>query len=125
MAVDSTTYLGPYVECRLGKKDAVDPDEVLELLDEALFPPLGDSFRFWMQDHNTHLWLSNLDIPGQKRDFSFYPDADIQLMPITPQLIDEEIARFTKRYKKELSVLREKYGAKNVEVKWGLIHEIH
>lgn len=128
MSIDYTTYVGPYVECRMEKKDGadlIDRDKVYDLLDGTLFNPLGDDFHIWMRKHNVHLWLANLKIPGQKRDFTFYPDQAIQYLPIDPQLMNEEVARFSEFYKRELSTLWEKYGAGNVQVKWGLIHYIH
>jgi len=98
-------------------------DVRMNLLDEALYDVPGDSFHFWMRDNNTHIWLANRHVPGARK-FSFDPESDIQYVPMTAELIAKEIDQFSSFYEKEITILREEYGAENVEVQWGLIHYI-
>lgn len=103
--------------------DNVDEEDVrLNLLDEALCTAMGDEFYLWMEEHNTHIWLSNRKIPDV-RDLTFDTE-EIQFVPIDAKLIAEEVQKFSDFYEKELVILREEYGEENVEVQWGLVHFI-
>jgi hypothetical protein len=95
----------------------------VDLLKEALFTPTGDSFFCWMLKNNTHIWISNKNIPNARK-WSFYPHEDIQYIPITPDLIDFEKEQFCNFHEKELEILYKEYGKENVEIQWGIINDI-
>jgi hypothetical protein len=104
--------------------DNVNPYEVrMDLLNESLCDVPGDSFHFWMRDNNVHIWIANVRVPDA-REFSFDSEANIQYVPMNAELIAKETDQFSSFYEKELAILREEYGAENVEVQWGLIHYI-
>ena len=104
--------------------DSVSAYEVrMDLLEESLYDVPGDSFHRWQRENNTHIWLANRHVTDA-RDWSFNPKEDIQLVPVTPELIATEIEQFSDFYEKELVILRQEYGEENVAVEWGLIHYI-
>lgn len=103
--------------------DSVNAHEVHEdLLGESLYRPSG-GFYYWQKENNLHIWLANRHIP-KARKFSFDPKENIQLIPVTPELIATDIEQFSDFYEKELVILRQEYGEENVAVVWGLIHYI-
>lgn len=95
----------------------------MDLLGESLYDVPGDYFHFWMRDNNVHIWLANVRVPDTRK-FSFDPEEDIQYVPMNAELIVKETDQFSSFFEKELTILREEYGAENVEVQWGLIHYI-
>jgi len=95
----------------------------MDLLGESLYDVPGDSFHHWQKENNTHIWLANRHVPDA-RHWSFNPRENIQLIPVTPELMATEITQFSDFYEKELTILRQEYGEENVEVHWGLIHYI-
>jgi len=103
--------------------DNVNAYELRMSIKESLYDVPGDSWRFWMRENNTHVWLANQRVSGA-RGFSFDPEGNIQFIPVTPELMAAEIKLFIEHYTKELDVLRQAYGEDNVEIQWGLIHYI-
>lgn len=101
-------------------EDNIDSFEVRMNLDEALSEVPGDDFSSWMKKNDVHIWISNRHIPNV-REFSFDDDG-VRYVPITAELIADELEKFSVFFEKEIFILKEEYGAENVELKWGLIH---
>ena len=90
-----------------------------------------ESFYFGNEDRlsqkGIHVWIvSRISRLGKKpqRDLYVYDD-DNSLDSITPQTIPSELEEFSRKARKELAWLRERYGADRVEVKWGILHTCH
>lgn len=88
---------------------------------EALTPPPGDSFYYWMNTNDINIWLPNHRRKDKTaRPFSF-DDRHFRYYAINGDIIKAEIDEFQKQYKDELNILQEWYG--NVIVLWGLLEE--
>lgn len=104
----------------------IQSDDVrLNLLNEALCEPAGDSFYFWMEKNDVHIWLANRLVATAKGRQRYIIDSEeISLTPVSPESLQGEIKDFQSFYEKELVILRQEYGEENVEIQWGLIHDI-
>ena len=101
------------------KKDKVDLDPCI--VNEDLVPYRLDATNAKGYD----IWVSNITCKGA-RDFSFRPKDDgEQYDEISSNMIQEEINEFLSQFKDAVGILTKLYGKENVEVKWGVIHEIN
>ncbi len=105
------------------KEDRVDTDPCQEGIDEDLIPYHLDA----KNAKGFDIWIGNM---GRKdkdaRKFSFSPKYDgEQCEEITPEMMAEEIKDFQEQYKTAIKTITDLYGKENVQLKWGVIHEIN
>lgn len=78
--------------------------------------------------HGYDVWISNQyrQNRGKVREFSFDPKSDgEQYVEISIEMIRDEMQEFVQQFEKQIDKLTRLYGEDNVELKWGLIHEIN
>lgn len=100
--------------------DAVDACELREKMDERL-QDVSSSYELYKEP--VHLWVSNLN-NSSKRKQSFYPENEVKVEQVTPELIAAEMEEFKKFFAKELATLQTQ-GYDLVELRWGLINYIN
>ena len=107
------------------KKTNASIADILQEMNEALFPPLGDDLCDWSAREYIDLWLPNRRRPNpESRKFSFNSHETIRVEVMNEKTIWNELSEFQCQYQKELNILRKHYGLENVKVRWGLIHSI-
>lgn len=168
MGSDYTTYLGPYLECKITKVAGKevrrtctnkkcknrkfgamnskfchdcgfpvgDVDfplkinnvkiwELVEKIDSEMITPSGDYFYQFAEKQGIHVWYGSKKRPhADSRPFSFDPTEDVQLIPLEIVEVNEEIDEFLRQYATSIEIIKEAYGAINVECKWGLVSNI-
>lgn len=105
------------------EKKNVTRNEICELIGDDTFWTGGDSLYFQCDKENITLYMPNRYIPNTRK-FTFYPRDEVLYLPLTAENIQKETEEFTAFYQKEIDILREKYGAENVEVLWGVVNDL-
>jgi hypothetical protein len=103
------------------KQNKVDTNVLSDELNEAMTVPSGDSFHDLTRDNKIDIWY------GNRQDgigISFDPKDEVMYEEFESNTIKVQIDDFVKEYAKELEIIKNAYGAENVSVKWGLIHQI-
>lgn len=103
-------------------RPAADRWAISGLVNERLHPPMGDSWSRRMDNTCVDFWLPNVKIPDINRD-DFEPRREIIDLAFEPQEITNEKLAFQQFFRDELAVLQRHY--ENVEVRWGVVHQIH
>jgi hypothetical protein len=104
---------------------AVDPWELEEEFESRLFQPFGE-YESNLSDQGLHIWLggrSSDDDGPSVGSFALF-EYEESLTEVRPADIQAELKRFQTDYRDELKLLRERYGASKVKVKWGVLHTI-
>lgn len=127
MGIDYSTHVGPYLACSFDPTSPPNQDKVCQLVQEALYPALGDQLLLWQKQHNIHLYLPNRDIVYENdecRAVSVQHN-EASVHRIDSNIIIEQIWSFSRQFEKEIEVVDSIYGDKNVAVRWGIVHQVH
>ena len=105
--------------------DDVDTEEIRMSFNEVLCTPMGDGLYFWQKKNKTHIWMPNrhLKCDEYPRIELKHRGSSIREIPIDFPRV--QLNAFISQFDKELAVLCDKYGAENVKVKWGIVHQVH
>jgi len=104
--------------------DEVEQWELEEELDGRLWRPFGD-FAETLSAQGVHIWVVTAGLEEDKAGrHLFVDDENESLTEVRPADIESELKALSRTWKKELNLLRARYGPSNVSMKWGIIQSI-
>lgn len=106
------------------KEPAIDADDFsYDRLSERLVPPGGDARFNYVREHGIEIYMPNIDVPEIERDMHLESREPFGHMLIPADTINKEVISFIRFFFDDLALLRDAYGERNVEVKWGIIQD--
>lgn len=102
-------------------RDAVDSWSLRDAINEQLVTASGDGYFDWGREGHAHIWVPNVDVPW--RDCHLEERVDFSLVEIKAEQVSTEIDAFSMRFRHELEIFRQNYGADAVSICWGIVQD--